>query len=63
MKLSDLKGLVTQLKTVQGIERDLIKRKYVGTLSWIIGLAGAVYQVILPLISEERFDHISRLPS
>jgi tetratricopeptide (TPR) repeat protein len=59
MKLSDLKGLVTQLKTVQGIERDLIKRKYVGTLSWIIGLAGAVYQVILPLISEERFEKIS----
>lgn len=53
MKLSDLKDLITRLGSVEGVERDLLKRKQVGTLGWVGAIAGALVQALIIVTDKE----------
>ena len=61
----DIKDIIINIMkkadTLQGVERDLLKRKRVGTIGWLIALAAAIHQVLGIILDAKYLENISKI--
>ena len=60
MKLSDIIPITDQLKQVQGVEGELLRRKRKGTISVIVALAVAILQILIAAIEKDYLKDIGK---
>ena len=58
MKLSNIIPTADQLKLVQGIEGNLLRRRRSGTISATIALAGAIFQIVLSFSEKDYLESV-----
>jgi hypothetical protein len=59
MKLSDIIPSDDQLKLIQGVEGELLRRKRTGTISGIVALAVAILQILMAAIQKDYLTLVS----
>jgi tetratricopeptide (TPR) repeat protein len=58
MKLSELIPTADQLKLVQGVERQLLRRRRAGTLGGVIAIAWAAIQILISVVNKKYLQNI-----
>ncbi len=61
IKISEILNLFSRQKLTQGIEKDLLKRKQLGTVGKIIGIIGVIHQSLTVVYEKDYFSNIENL--